>query len=74
MTKLLKEAMKRVAELPHDEQDAVASIILEEVEDEVRWRAACAKSQDVLARLANEARAEIAKGDVSSFDPASRPE
>ena len=74
MTKLLKEAMKRVSDLPDDEQDAVASIILEEVEDEVRWRAIFAKSQDVLARLANEARAEIARGDVSSFDPASKPE
>ena len=73
MTKLLKAAMKRVSDLPDDEQDAVASIILEEVEDEIRWQATFAKSQDVLARLADEARAEIARGDVSSFDPASKP-
>ena len=45
-----------------------------EVEDEVRWQATFAKSQDVLARLANDARAEIARGDVSDFDPASNPE
>ncbi len=60
--------------MPDEAPDAVASIILEEVEDEVRWQATFAKSQDVLARLANEARAEIARGDVSDFDPASNPE
>ncbi len=74
MTKLMKAAIKRVSNLPDDEQDAVASIILEEVEDEVRWQATFAKSQDVLARLAEGARAEISRGDVFDFDPASRPE
>ena len=59
--------------MPDEEPDAVASAILEEIED-ARWRAAFAKSQAVLARLAEEARAEIARGDVSDFDPASIPE
>ena len=59
----------------HDEaQDAVASTILEEIEDEARWRAGFAKSQATRARLAEEARAEIARGDVSDFDPAYNPE
>ncbi len=40
-----------------------AGIILEELKDEARWRMAFAKSQDALARLANEARAEIARGE-----------
>ena len=60
--------------LPDDEQDAVASIILEEIEDEERWRATFAKSQDALARLAEHARAEIARGDVRPFDPVTKPE
>ena len=60
--------------MPVEAQDAVASTILEEIEDEARWRAAFAKSQATLARLAEEARAEIARGDVSDFDPAPNPE
>ncbi len=74
MTKLLENALKRVSALPDDEQDAVASIILEELDDEARWRATFARSQDALARLADAARAEIARGEVLPFDPASKPE
>ena len=74
MTKLLKQAFERVAALPEDEQDAIASIVLEEIEDEARWRASFAQSQDGLARLAKEARAEIARGDVLPMDPATKPE
>ena len=74
MTKLLKKALERVSTLPDGEQDAVAGIILEELEDEARWRVAFAKSQDALARLAEEARDEIARGDVLPFDPSSKPE
>ena len=33
MTKLLKKALERVSVLPENEQDAIASIILEELED-----------------------------------------
>ena len=74
MTKLLKKAFERVSELPDDEQDAGASIILEEIEDKDRWRATFAKSQGALVRLANEARAEIARGDVLPVDPATKPQ
>ncbi len=74
MTKLLKKALERVSTLPDDEQDAIASISLEEIEDEARWRASVARSQGALARLADQARAEIARGDVLPFDPASKPE
>ena len=74
MTKLLKKAVERVSALPDDEQDAIATVILEEIEDEARWRASFAKSREALARLADQARAEIARGDVLPFDPASQPE
>ena len=60
MTKLLDKAFERAAALPEEEQDAIASIILEEIEDEARWQASFAKSQDALASLAEDARAEIA--------------
>ena len=74
MTKLLKQAFDRVSALPDDEQDAIASIVLEEIEDEARWQASFAKSQDALRRLVKEARDEIDRGDVLPMDPATKPE
>lgn len=55
MTKLLEQAMQRVAELPEDEQDAVAALVLAELESEGRWEKRFAESQDALAELADEA-------------------
>ena len=74
MTKLLKQAFDRVSALPDDEQDAIASIVREEIEDEARWQASVAKSQVALSRLVKEARDEIDRGDVLPMDPATKPE
>ena len=74
MTKLLKKALERISVLPENEQDAIASIILEEIEDEIRWRETFSHSQDAIAGLARKASDEIMRGDVLPFDPASKPE
>ncbi len=37
MTSLLEHAVKKVAALPDNEQDAIAALILEALEDETRW-------------------------------------
>lgn len=62
MTQLLEKALSEVARLPAAEQDAVAAILLEELASEQRWSDAFAKSQDLLAKLAEEALAEHAAG------------
>ena len=72
MTKLLKKAFERAAALPDDEQDAVAKFVLEELEDEERWRARFAASQAALARLAASVRDEIEHGEIDQDDPATR--
>jgi hypothetical protein len=64
MTQLLEHAIGKVRSLPPDEQDAIASLILEEIADDARWTEAFARSQDVLGRLASEARADITAGRV----------
>ena len=74
MTKLLGKALERVSELSEVEQDAVARIIFDELEDEALWCETFARSQEALALLAGEARAESARGDVLPVDPASNPE
>jgi len=62
MTKMLKEAFERASRLPAAEQDALASIVLDEIEDEVRWQATFRKSQTKLAKLAEAALAELRAG------------
>ena len=62
MTKLLDKALGEVAKLPASEQDAVAALVLEELASEKRWSLSFAKSQDLLAKLAEEALAEYASG------------
>jgi hypothetical protein len=58
MTKLLERAVNKVKTLPDNEQDAIAAMILEELEDDARWDKSFARSQDVLAKVADGAMAE----------------
>lgn len=37
MTELLEQASARLKTLPASDQDAIAAMILEELEEEVRW-------------------------------------
>ncbi len=69
MTDLLEHALRKVNNLPDPEQDAIATIILEELEDQARWEKAFAHSQDALAKLAAEAMAEDQAGKTEELDP-----
>jgi hypothetical protein len=62
MTHLLKKAMSEVEKLPESEQDAVAALVLEELASEKRWTELFEKSQDTLAKLAEQALADYAAG------------
>ena len=62
MTKLLEKALQEVEKLPASEQDAMAAIVLEELASEKRWAESFARSQDTLAKLAEEALAEYKAG------------
>lgn len=62
MTSLLKKAFDAASSLPADRQDAIAKLILAEIEDEKRWDEAFAGSQDKLADMAAEAIAENKRG------------
>ncbi len=54
MPQLLEKALHEVSKLPPEKQEAIASIILEELEDERRWDEAFAASQDKLAQKVRE--------------------
>lgn len=59
MTQLLEKALQEVSKLPPEKQEAIASVILEELEDERRWDEAFAASQD---KLAQKVRGDIKAG------------
>jgi hypothetical protein len=69
MTKLLERAIAQLKTLPADEQDAIAAMILEELEDEKRWDESFARSPDVLAKLAASAIAEYHAGETQELNP-----
>lgn len=69
MTTLLEQAVNRVKILSDNEQNAIAALILEEIDDDLRWDKSFASSQDVLAMLAEEAAEEINTGKSEVLDP-----
>jgi len=48
MTQLLEQAIAELNKLPAPDQDALAALILAEINDERRWETAFANSQDQL--------------------------
>lgn len=62
MTQLLKKAMKKVSSLPDNEQDEIARLILDEIEDEKLWQRQFESTQDELLILADEALREEKSG------------
>jgi len=69
MTELLWKAFGEASKLPDDEQNALASVLLEELEGEHRWEATLAESHDQLTKLADEALAEHRAGKTKILDP-----
>jgi len=51
------------------EQDTIASMILEELEDDLRWDEAFSRSPNTLAKLAATALAEYRAGKTQELDP-----
>jgi hypothetical protein len=62
MTELLRTAFLAAQALPDGEQDALAAIIVDEIDNEQRWTATFRRSSDMLAQFAAEALAEHRAG------------
>ncbi len=62
MTELLEKAISEVKRLSEVDQDAIAQLILEELEDERRWDAAFTQSPELLEQLLAEAETEDRAG------------
>jgi len=68
MTKLLKDAFDRASRLPEAEQDALAAILIAEMEDEKRWQEAFRRGEAKLTQLGEEALEEFRAGRTTPLD------
>jgi hypothetical protein len=70
MSQLLEQVVTEVRKLPDDAQDAIAAVILEEIEDDRRWEEAFARSPGKLAALAARAAEQVKAGQcrTAGFD------
>jgi hypothetical protein len=69
MTKLLESAVAKARELPEAEQDAIAQIVIDEIESERRRDALLAKSPEKLRKLSDHAGSEHEAGGSVELDP-----
>jgi len=68
MGRLLERVIAETAKLPEDGQEAFAAFMLAELESERRWDELFARSQDLLAQMAEEARQEYRAGLTEPLD------
>jgi len=68
MTTLLEKALQKVGALPEDEQNAIASEILDSLADEEAWKSRLASTRDRLRQLAREALQEDERGETRPLD------
>jgi hypothetical protein len=68
MTGLLQEALRRVDSLSRDEQDAIASQIIETLDDEEGWARRFRDQPAALQSLAQEAQEEHRRGETRPLD------
>ena len=68
MSSLLEKALEKVATLPENEQDAIASQILDSLADEDAWKTRLAAKRDVIRRMAREALEEDQRGETLPLD------
>ena len=65
MTRLLERAISEIRKLPSDEQDAIAAVLMAELQSERRWERAFDATAEQLSRLADEALGENREGNVT---------
>lgn len=69
MTELLEQAIIKLKSLPASQQDAMATIILEELEDEEQWNETFSRPPDELGLLVDKVMAEYHVGQPQQLDP-----
>ncbi|EGY00550.1 hypothetical protein AZA_57845 [Nitrospirillum viridazoti Y2] len=74
MATLLQKAFEQAAKLPADEQDHIAALMLDEMEDERQWQAKFARDAVKLDEIARDVRAQIGRGETFPLVPEELPD
>jgi hypothetical protein len=69
MTKLLELAIEEATKLPASEQDAIGSLVLDEIKSENEWNKRFRANADNLRRAARAALEELKAGRTEELDP-----
>jgi hypothetical protein len=69
MTELLEQAITKLKTMSASEQDSIAVMILEELEDELSWDESFSRAPDILAQMAASAMAEYYGGKTQELNP-----
>lgn len=69
MTELLRKAFEEASKLPPGDQDALASVLLAELDGERRWESTLEETHEKLVGLADAALAEHRAGRTQPLDP-----
>jgi hypothetical protein len=69
MTRALEAVIAKLAALSADEQERIAQWLLDELRDEEHWARQFSASQEILSKLAAEARAGRKAGRATELDP-----
>lgn len=69
MTELLRKAFRAAEKLSPEQQDALAAMLLDEIESDEHWDESFAASRSQLESLADEALEEHRRGRTNPLDP-----
>ncbi|MBA3480983.1 MAG: hypothetical protein H0T51_04115 [Pirellulales bacterium] len=69
MTKSLQQLIEKASQLPPEQQESFAALMLYELESDQRWDELFARSPELLEKLAAEAIAEDDAGLTEPLDP-----
>jgi hypothetical protein len=65
MNKMFEMAIAQAATLPEDQQETIASLMMEEMQGELAWDESFARSEGKLAEMARKAKAQHARGETT---------
>ncbi|HEX3600003.1 MAG TPA: hypothetical protein VHU84_07655 [Lacipirellulaceae bacterium] len=69
MTKALQDAIERLRQAPEDRQDALAALLVHELEEDERWASSTAAHSEKLGGFVQDVLEASRRGEYEPLDP-----
>ena len=69
MTKTLEQAIERLKQMPEDQQDSLAQLLLHEIDENERWQQSTARHSEELQSLVADILEAERRGECEPLDP-----